>query len=538
MFSVFMIQAAVAEAGGTSGGPADETLDVIYEGTVTLDDSEFTWVDNDGGVHQVSNYTPHGALEAASTTGAFDYGGSWKEFKNTALVNWIDGYEYDNSVDPKMTWNYLLNGVYQNYFSDTTGVSNNQLSDGDYLEFYYGPDEETSEDAIAVVRIMVNPGSEGLSPGAPGGKSVGNIVEIELINLSEMDITGISKELPAVHIIKYGADGKTVVNETKVTYRWMEENLPLYGDGTAAYRFEGVDFSEGDHWDRNETYPGGFKIDRVVKGTSVRDLCELVGGMELGTEIELVASDGYETALGYENIYIEELTPEQRGRQGEAFLAWWATDQGYVPGYSNGMRLFFTASEEDHVFGLWDMHECTDKKYWHYYWNDNIRYPSCAGLSAKYVETIRVYSAPDADWSLSLEGAANDTITKSHFEQALACTMGGHAAEYTDGNGRTWEGMPLWLLCGWVDDDNPHSGGAYNDSMAVAGYNITIISRDGYQVTFDSRNITRNENYIVANSLNGVHIPSDDDSWPLRLVGANVSGSKNVKGIARIVLSR
>ncbi len=42
IFFVFMIQAAVAEAGGTSGGPADETLNVIYEGAVTLDDSKFT----------------------------------------------------------------------------------------------------------------------------------------------------------------------------------------------------------------------------------------------------------------------------------------------------------------------------------------------------------------------------------------------------------------------------------------------------------------------------------------------------------------
>jgi len=263
-----------------------------------------------------------------------------------------------------------------------------------------------------------------------------------------------------VHVVKYDSDGTTILNETNVTYQWMEANLQIIGDGTTAYRFEGIDFTEGDHWDQNETYPGGFKIDRVVKGTSVRDLCELIGGMAEGTEIRLVASDGYETKLGYENIYTDALTAEQRERQGEAFLAWWADDQGYVPDYSNGMRLFFTANDSDHIFGLWDMHECMDKKYWHYYWSEGVQYPSCAGLSAKYVDTIKIYNGTEADWNLTLEGAINDTISKSYFEQALTCTMGNHAAEYTDSKGRTWEGLPLWVLCGWVDDANQHSEGA------------------------------------------------------------------------------
>jgi hypothetical protein len=43
--------------------------------------------------------------------------------------------------------------------------------------------------------------------------------------------------------------------------------------------------------------------------------------MGTGTEIKLVASDRYETKLGYANIYTDELTSTQRERQGEAFLA-------------------------------------------------------------------------------------------------------------------------------------------------------------------------------------------------------------------------
>jgi hypothetical protein len=133
------------------------TADVIFDGNIVLEEGNFTWIDKDGSPHVVANFTPHGALEVAAHDGAFDYNGSWNGFKNTALIDWVEEYEYNDSVTPKLTWNYQLNGVYQKYFSDTTGVSNNPITDGDYVEFYYGPDQETTENATAVVRIMVNP---------------------------------------------------------------------------------------------------------------------------------------------------------------------------------------------------------------------------------------------------------------------------------------------------------------------------------------------------------------------------------------------
>jgi DMSO/TMAO reductase YedYZ molybdopterin-dependent catalytic subunit len=409
----------------------------------------------------------------------------------------------------------------------------------DYATSFASADVARSNDYIVANKINGEPlddswplrlvGAGVTKPdGSLGGRSVGRIAEIELTEFET------PSEKTSIHVIKYGPDG-SIINETTVTYLWMEANLPVIGDGTTAYKFEGCVY-EGDIWDQDETYPGDptFKIERVVKGTPVRALCELVGGMGNQTEIKFVASDGYETTLGYKNIYTEALTPEQQERQGEAFLAWWAADQGYVPDYDKGIRLFFSASDDDHVFGQWDMHECVDEKYWH--WNRGS--PSCAGLSAYWVTTIKIYS--EADWTLDLDGTAIDgisaTITKSYFEQGITCVMGGHAAEYTDSKGRTWEGLPLWLLCGWMDDDNAHSEGAYNDTLAAAGYNIVVTASDGTNVTIDSRDTIRNKNYIVANSLNGAHIPVEDDSWPLRLVGMNVTGSMSIKGIARIDL--
>jgi hypothetical protein len=38
-----------------------------------------------------------------------------------------------------------------------------------------------------------------------------------------------------VNVTKYAADGTTILNETRVTYGWMEANLAVEGDGVTHY---------------------------------------------------------------------------------------------------------------------------------------------------------------------------------------------------------------------------------------------------------------------------------------------------------------
>lgn len=367
--------------------------------------------------------------------------------------------------------------------------------------------------------------------GSLSGTSVGNIAEIEL--------TSFEAALPVseVRIIKYDEDHTTILKEVTVDYLWMERDsgFDVIGDGETVYKFEGITNNPDDVWDADETYPGGFKIQNAVKGTRIRDLCELVGGMGAGTEIELVAKDGYKTILPYSSIYTD---PSVQARQGDAILAWWS-DGEYVPHY-NGMRLFFTP-EGDNVYGQWDMHETLPEKYWHYYYGDGVRYPSCAGLSTKHITEIRVYSVPQGDWILELDGqdigGLHYDVSKTYFESALSCQFGAnHQASYTDSKERFWEGMPLWLLVGFVDDADQHSNDAFNHELAMAGYQVVITAADGHSVTIDSTGIDRNSDYIIANSLNGALIPESDSNWPLRLVGPNVSGKDSISQIVSIKL--
>jgi hypothetical protein len=201
----------------------------------------------------------------------------------------------------------------------------------------------------------------------------------------------------SVRIAKIATDGVTVMNETTVDIPWMESHLPVQGDGTVHYYHQGpvfVDDKES-QWDANETT--NFKDRGAVKGTAIRDLCELVGGMIPGDAVVISAVDGYRIDFPYQNIY------EPQARQGLLVLCWYNGEEtsvgerqgvGYPPAYYNGMRLVFfadtsTNKEQKHVFGNNDMREVMPRE--KIYLFDDL-YPSTSGYTVKWVDEITIYS--------------------------------------------------------------------------------------------------------------------------------------------------
>ncbi len=339
-----------------------------------------------------------------------------------------------------------------------------------------------------------------------------------------------------VSVIRYESDGTTVADQVTHDVAWMESNLPIFGDGTTPYLFQGpiVESSAGDpaKWNPAEDSNLG-KVNETIKGSYLKDLCNLVGGMQPGGEVKISASDGFSVRLGYDNV----MTPLPR--QGAPVIAWWTAREGY--GYQEGMRLFFGADDSVnpygwHVFGHQDMKETMDEKYWGWYGGKG-NLPSAAQLSNKFVSKIEIFPASASDWTLLMNGSIKRDITKSYFEQGLSWP--GHRAQYTDSDGRVWEGMPLWRLVGYVDDDNEHGQVAFNRTLLDPGYTITVIAPD-YSRTFSSGEVAFNSNYIVANSLNGTPLPAQINGknvWPLKLVGVNATGGKSVGNITEIRLN-
>lgn len=213
----------------------------------------------------------------------------------------------------------------------------------------------------------------------------------QLFSVHNVDAAGATT---SIHVIKYDKDGSTVLGEKTVSYQWMKENLPVLGDGITHYYHQGPVF-EGDMWDPQETV--NLKDKGAVKGTDVKDICDLVGGMYPNDEVVISAIDGYYVRFAYTNIY------EPQDLQGPITLCWYKgeatnTDEdigtGY-PGnsaYSSAIQIVFMARttnrEGKYVFGNTDMRICLpEEKYQHFY--EGL--PSTNGLSGKWITEIRIY---------------------------------------------------------------------------------------------------------------------------------------------------
>jgi len=197
-----------------------------------------------------------------------------------------------------------------------------------------------------------------------------------------------------VHVVKYAIDGITVVNETTVDYQWMEANLPVQGDGVTHYYHQGPVFNESmDKWDPEETT--NFKDKGAIRGTDIKDLCDLAGGMSPNDTVRICAIDGYCVNFSYDNVY------QPQDRQGPIVLSWYTVEDGtlgqqqeagYPPRYFEAMQIVFmpktTNSEGLYVFGNWDMHECLPEEAQHFY---GELYPSTNGLSVKWISDIAIY---------------------------------------------------------------------------------------------------------------------------------------------------
>jgi len=226
-----------------------------------------------------------------------------------------------------------------------------------------------------------------------------------------------------LHVVRYAADGVTVLDETTVDYRWLEANLPVQGDGTIHYYHQGPVF-EGDPWNPEEDTNVLEKDMGAVKGTDLKDICNLVGGMAEEDTVRVKAIDGMSKTFPYRNVY------EPEPRQGPIVVTWYKADEGCVPDYAEGMRLVFFADTSTnpngtHAFGVWDMHECFDSEYWYFFQPD---LPTTTGLSVYWVSEVIIYSEEEPTGSIHVNSTppgAAVYIDDEETGDVTPCTLSG-----------------------------------------------------------------------------------------------------------------
>jgi hypothetical protein len=175
--------------------------------------------------------------------------------------------------------------------------------------------------------------------------------------------------------------------------------------------------------------------------------------------------------------------------------------------------------------------------------------PSVAQINK--IELLNISSTPPitptptpgvADWPLQLVGALSETMSSAQFQSGVDCH---EPVTYTDEDNDTWSGMALWMLVGQIDDTNKHGAGSFNDTLAAANYQIKIYAADGYNYTFYSTDVARNNNIIVANKLNGDPLPlntlsgdppSSHPAYPLKITGPGTSSGSRIGAVVKIEL--
>jgi len=102
--------------------------------------------------------------------------------------------------------------------------------------------------------------------------------------------------------------------------------------------------------------------------------------------------------------------------------------------------------------------------------------------------------------------------------------------------------MPLYMLVGFVDDACQHDENlvdnmAYNVTLAKNdAYTVILANADGDTVSFTSREIMRNRDYLVVNQADNHTFSVDSGIWPLALRGKAVPKEKAIDGITTLTL--
>ncbi len=250
-----------------------------------------------------------------------------------------------------------------------------------------------------------------------------------------------------------------------------------------------------------------------VKGVALKDLAEVIGGMDETTGFSVVAEDGYSITFSYDQIQngtfiaYDPATGDELKNPVEltAILVYEMDGQPLDPKEDGTLRLAIVSAE---------LNQVTDG-----HW------------SVKWITTLEVKNLGE-EWVLQAEGAITKTIDRASVESCGAPQC--HGTTWTDDKAQQWVGVPLWLFVGSVDDEIEHEGPAFNDALAEAGYSVDLVAADGYTITLDAARVKRNNDLIVAYKVNENQLP--EDYFPLRLVGPDLPKNEMIGQIVQLMV--
>ena len=255
------------------------------------------------------------------------------------------------------------------------------------------------------------------------------------------------------------------------------------------------------------------------KGVELNVLLDEVGGLSVGEELEVIADDGYKVIFTSEMLngnlpsYDNE-TGEYLGIGQFRIILAYEID-GIIDSGSTGLfRIAAIPIESKDYY--------TDGSPW-------------------VKEVTRMSIISDISWIIYLYGITNDSIDKLTFEAYMHINDSELRLVYqVEEGGRlnTYEGIALWRIIALFDGELAGSVYAtFNDSLAIAGYDVILKNSLEEEITLRSEDIARNDSYILAAKKNSIFLKSDAaGEAPLKLVGPSVTTLQMISKIIEIWL--
>ncbi|HQN91678.1 MAG TPA: hypothetical protein PK336_05375, partial [Methanoculleus sp.] len=510
---------------------------VLFNGTVALDNGTFECTAYNSGVtYTVSNRTPLGALQKVSEQKGFTYNVTdkrWADDNRVLLLDDIDGYLY---IKRTAEWACYVNGVLKDgYESQSDAINVVALAEGDEVVFCYGSDP-TPEAATALITITVGLEDSDETPLEPATWSVSLIgARTEEVDQDYFEY-GVNCGHDATYTDDNGDvwSGMPLWYLVGLVDDDLRHGPGAFNDDLAAEGYS-IKVTSSDNYSINFDSASIAKNDGIIVANTLNGepLPKIIGdknkpcwplqligpdvsaGQKIGgiAKIELIGlsepSEGWEITLS--GAFNRTLT------QAEFEDAVRCHGTSYTDGDERvwtGIPLWYLAAVVDDVAtgNHWTLNDTRAAAGY------TVRVSAADGFSATFssadiarnnsfivankmnaapltedsaplklvgtgvtsgkqrigsIASIILEGLPDevteSEWTLSLEGPkVTDLLTKEEFE---AC--GYHTKTYNDGVS-TWSGVPLKVLCGWVDDDVMHGSGAFNTALAQAGYTVIV----------------------------------------------------------------
>lgn len=274
---------------------------------------------------------------------------------------------------------------------------------------------------------------------------------------------------------------------------------------------KGLPAAEGQAGIKSST--GKITPPALFKGVPFTDLLEFLDADDGDFGIEVEAEDGYAMTLSSDQvktgdfITYDPATGDEIHDAGElqAIVAYEMDGQPLDVKRDGNLRLVVISEKNNQVTdGHW---------------------------SIKWVRKITVKQMA-VEWNLELEGGIVDSVDRGSFESCSTSKC--HQAAWTDEEGHTYSGTPLWFFAGRADDEIKHGDGSFNLELYSKGYTVEVVGKDGYSALFDIARLISNEDILLANHVD--ENPLSDEDFPLVLVGPDLAKKESVGGVEKIIL--